>query len=104
MADVFSSSPKNLKVFTYVMIALLVASLALFIVEVSVSDLDFDTIKACKATSAVLSGLSIFALGPLGLWLAVVQKRQGFLTGLVIGEVVGLTLFILALALKSNNS
>jgi hypothetical protein len=104
MADVFSRNPKNLKVFTYVMVALLVVSLALFIAEVSLSDLEFDAIKACKATSAVTSGLSLFALGPLGLWLAVSQKKQGHVAGLVVGEVIALTLFILALVLKPDSS
>lgn len=102
MASSFSSSPKNLKVFTYVMIALLVASLALFIAEVSVSDIQFDSIKAFKATSAVLSGLSCFALGPVGIWLSVTQKREGFMVGLIVAEVIALILFILALALKGN--
>ena len=99
----FSNSPRNLNIFLYVMIGLLVASLALFITEVSVSDLDFDTIKATKAVSATLSGISFFILGPLGLWLAVVQNKRAHLGGLIAGEVVGLVLFILALVLKDSH-
>jgi hypothetical protein len=102
MAEVFSRNPKNLKVFTFVMVGLLVASLALFIAEVSVSDIDFDTIDACKATSAVLSGMSLFVVGPLGLWLAISQKKKGHLGGFVLGEVIAMLLFILALVLKSK--
>ena len=102
MADTFSSNPQNLKVFTIVMLALLIVSLALFIGEVSVSDIQFDTIKGLKATSAVLSGLACFAIGPVGIWLSVSQRKQGHMTGLIVAEVVALLIFILALALKGN--
>jgi hypothetical protein len=103
-ANAFASNPTTLKVFTFVMVGLLVASLALFVTEVSVSDLQFDTIKACKATSATLSAISLFVLGPLGLWLAISQSKNNYMGGLIAGMVVALTLFVLALALKSNGA
>jgi hypothetical protein len=99
----FSSNPQTLRIFTFVMLALLIASLALFVAEVSVSDLDFNTIKATQVTSAVLSGISLFILGPLGLWLAVTQNKNAHLGGLIAMSIVALTLFILALALKSSH-
>ena len=99
----FSSNPQTLRIFTFVMLGLLVASLALFIAEVSVSDLDFNTVKATQVTSAVLSAISLFVLGPLGLWLAVSQNKNGYMGGLIAMSVIALTLFILALALKSSH-
>jgi hypothetical protein len=99
----FSSNPQTLRIFTFVMLGLLIASLALFIAEVSVSDLDFNTVKATQVTSAVLSAVSLFVLGPLGLWLAVSQNKNGYMGGLIAMSVIALTLFILALALKSSH-
>ena len=101
--ETFSSNPQTLRIFTFVMVGLLVASLALFIAEVSVSDLDFNTIKACQATSAVFSALPLFVLGPLGLWLAISQSKQGYMGGIIAMMVIALTLFVLALALKSTH-
>ena len=99
----FSSNPQTLRIFTFVMLGLLVASLALFIAEVSVSDLDFNTVKATQVTSAVLSAVSLFLLGPLGLWLSITQNKNGYMGGLIAMSVIALTLFILALALKSSH-
>ena len=99
----FSSNPQTLRIFTFVMLGLLVASLALFIAEVSVSDLDFNTVKATQVTSAVLSAISLFVLGPLGLWLSITQNKNGYLGGVIAMSVIALTLFILALALKSSH-
>ena len=85
------------------MLGLLVASLALFIAEVSVSDFDLNTVKACQVTSAVFSGLSLFALSPLALWLAISQSKQGYMGGIIAMLVIALTLFVLALALKASH-
>ena len=99
----FASNPQTLRIFTFVMLGLLIASLALFVAEVSVSDLDFNTVKATQVTSAVLSAISLFVLGPLGLWLSITQNKNGYLGGVIAMSVIALTLFILALALKSSH-